>query len=116
MTKHNNPPTQPNNLSSQGQNFGQRLLISLAIPAYRWLWINSIFGTMRLITVFVVRGWLVLTITDSPFWVGAAPAFRGLTQILLGIFAGVLLDRINRRMALLVTEVGTALVHQGVSK
>lgn len=65
---------------------------------------------MRLITIFVVRGWLVLTLTNSPFWVGAAPAMRGITQIALGVFAGVLLDRINRKVALLVAEVGTSLV------
>lgn len=93
----------------------QRLLISFAIPAYRWLWFNSVFGTMRLITIFVVRGWLVLTITDSPFWVGAAPAMRGLTQIALGSFAGVLLDRINRKVALIVAEIGTSFVAVSVA-
>ena len=51
---------------------------------------------MRLITVFVARGWLVLILTDSPFWVGAAPALRGITQIILGPFAGVMHDRVNR--------------------
>ncbi|MEM7346387.1 MAG: MFS transporter [Chloroflexota bacterium] len=101
MTTQSEPPT---------QTFTDRLLISMAIPAYRWIWLNSVFGTMRLITVFIVRGWLVLMLTNSPFWVGAAPAVRGFTQILLGAFAGVLLDRINKRFAFLVTEVGTSLV------
>ncbi len=87
----------------------QKLLLSLSIPQYRWLWFNSVFGSMRLITVFVVRGWLVITLTDSPFWVGAVPAFRGITQILLGVFAGVLLDRVNRRVALILAEIGTTL-------
>ncbi|MEM7538704.1 MAG: MFS transporter [Chloroflexota bacterium] len=93
----------------------QRLFTSLAIPAYRWLWLNSVFGSMRLIAVFVVRGWLVLTITDSPFWVGAAPAVRGLTQIALGGFAGVLLDRVNRRTALFLSETGASLVAAGLA-
>jgi len=87
----------------------QRLLTSFTVPAYRWLWANSVFGAMRLITIFVVRGWLVLTITDSPFWVGAAPALRGLTQMCLGMFAGVLLDRVNRRTALILAEIGASL-------
>lgn len=92
----------------------QRFLLSFAIPAYRWLWFNSVFGSMRLITVFVARGWLVLTLTDSPFWVGAAPALRGLTQILVGSFAGVMLDRVNRRSALLLVEVGNSFVALGL--
>ncbi|MFK7805428.1 MAG: MFS transporter [Anaerolineae bacterium] len=86
-----------------------QLTESLSIPAYRWLWFNSVLGSMRLITIFVVRGWLVLTLTDSAFWVGAVPALRGFTQILLGTFIGVLLDRVNRKAALMVAEVGSSL-------
>ncbi|MEM7126168.1 MAG: MFS transporter [Chloroflexota bacterium] len=92
----------------------QRLLLSFAIPAYRWLWLNSVFGSMRVITIFVARGWLVLTLTDSPFWVGAAPALRGVAQILVGSFAGVMLDRVNRRTALLIVEVGNSLIAAGL--
>ncbi len=65
---------------------------------------------MRLIMVFIARGWLVLTMTDSPFWVGLAPALRGLTQIGLGAVSGVLLDRFNRRRLLIIAEVGNSLV------
>ena len=88
----------------------QRLFSSFNNPAYRWLWLNSVFGSMRLITVFVARGWLVLTLTDSPFWVGAAPAVRGVTQILVGSFAGVMLDRVNRKTALALVEVGNSVI------
>lgn len=92
------------------RSFFGRMADLLSIPAYRLLLLNSVFGSMRLITVFVARGWLVLTITNSPFWVGAAPAVRGLTQILVGTFAGVLLDRINRRTALILVEIGNSIV------
>ena len=83
---------------------------SLSLPAYRWLWFDSLFGAMRLITLIVARGWLVLELTDSPFWVGLAVALRGLTQIALGAFVGVILDRVNRRHALMVAEGGNTLV------
>jgi MFS family permease len=100
-------------LTSENQPYLKKLFLqlteSLAIPAYRWLWFNSILGSMRLISIFVVRGWLVLTLTDSVFWVGAVPAFRGFTQILLGTFIGVLLDRVNRKTALFVAEIGSLL-------
>lgn len=96
------------NLSKQ--TYLQRLLESFAIPSYRWLWGNSLLGTTRLIVVFVVRGWLVLEMTGSPFWVGLAPALRGITQISLGAFSGVLLDRFNRKYLLLLSEIGNSLV------
>ncbi|MEM7801117.1 MAG: MFS transporter [Chloroflexota bacterium] len=92
------------------RSFLGRMADLLGIPAYRLLLLNSVFGSMRLITVFVARGWLVLTITDSPFWVGAAPAVRGFTQILAGTFAGVLLDRVSRRTALILVEIGNSIV------
>lgn len=96
------------------ETYRQRLLVSLSIPAYRWLWISSIFGTMKLIIVFVARGWLILEMTDSPFWVGMAPALRGLMQIALGAFSGVLLDRVNRRLLLMVAELSNSLIALGI--
>jgi len=98
----------------QEKTYWRRLLASFSIPAFRWLWGNSLFGTMRLIVVFIARGWLVLTMTGSPFWVGLAPALRGVTQIILGAFSGVLLDRINRKKLLVISEVGNSLVALGV--
>ena len=82
----------------------KRVVQSFAIPAYRSLWFNSLFGSMRLMVVFLARGWLVLELTDSPFWVGFAPALRGFTQIFLGAFSGVLLDRFDRRKLLVLAE------------
>ncbi len=94
--------------------YWQRLLVSLSIPSYRWLWFSALFGTMRLIVIFVARGWLVLEMTDSPFWVGMAPALRGLMQIVLGAFTGVLLDRVNRRLLLMVAEFANSLIALGI--
>ncbi len=96
-------------MQSYLQKLAGQLTESLAIPAYRWLWFNSILGSMRLIGLFVVRGWLVLELTDSAFWVGAAPAVRGLVQILLGAFIGVMLDRVNRKWAMFIAEIGSSL-------
>ena len=101
-------PSEKIGLLSKVQAYFQRTASSLAVPAYRWLFLSILFGSMRLINVFVARGWLVLTLTDSPFWVGAVVAIRGGTQILLGAFAGVLLDRVNRRLLLFAVELGTA--------
>ncbi len=114
MTQTPNPLSQSSLANSRVPPYIARLTSSLTIPAYRWLWISSLFATMRLITVFVARGWLVLEMTDSAFWVGLAPALRGLTQILLGLFAGVLLDRVNRKYALIVSEIGTTLTALGI--
>jgi MFS family permease len=54
----------------------------------------------------VVLGWLALTLTDSPFWVGAAMGARALPLVFVGVPAGVLADRVSRRRLLVVTGLG----------
>lgn len=54
------------------------------------------------------HGWLVLVLTNSPFWVGLAVAVRGVSQTLCGIPAGLAADRFDRRAVLLVTQASAA--------
>jgi len=52
----------------------------------------------------VALGWLVLQLTNSPFWVGFV-SFAGLVpSLFLSLFGGVLADRVNRRHVLLGTQ------------
>ncbi len=53
----------------------------------------------------VALGWLMLELTDSAAWVATAVAVRGLPLFLLTMPAGVLADRWDRRMLLVVTQV-----------
>ena len=87
-----------------------RIFESLQVPAYRLLWAGSMMGGMRLIAIFVARSWLVLTLTDSAFWVGAAVSMRGVMQIALGGFSGALLDRMDRRKLLIYADVTATLI------
>jgi len=51
----------------------------------------------------LVLGWVILELTDSPFWVGAAAGIRGTSQLLFSIAGGTLADRFDRRRTLLAT-------------
>jgi len=44
----------------------------------------------------VAQGWLVITLTNSPGWLGAAALARSLPYLVLPPFGGVLADRIDR--------------------
>ena len=57
----------------------------------------------------LVQGWLVLDITASPFWVGAVAGLQGAGLVVFGALGGVIADRVNRRNALLVTQLLRAL-------
>ena len=48
----------------------------------------------------LTQGWLVLQLTDSPFWVGAAAGIRGLSQLAFSLAGGTAADRFDRRRTL----------------
>ena len=70
---------------------------------YRYI-AASTFGFVAAWTMdAIVQGWVVLELTDSPFWVGAAAGIRGVSQLLFSIAGGTLADRFDRRRTLLAT-------------
>jgi MFS family permease len=55
--------------------------------------------------VILVRGWLVLDLTDSAFLVTTTQAVSMLPTLVLPPFAGVLADRVSRKLILVVNEI-----------
>ena len=79
-------------------------------PAFRLQWLSSTIGALGMTMLWLVEGWLVLTITDSAFWVGAMAGIRGAGQLGFGAVSGVLTDRLgDRRMVTIVQVVRAAL-------
>ncbi len=58
----------------------------------------------------LAQGWLVLELTDSPFWVGFIAGLQGLGLVSFGVFGGTLVDRLDRRKVLAAVHLsgGTA--------
>ena len=52
----------------------------------------------------VAQGWLVLTITGSPFWLGVDAFLGDAPFLVFSLFGGVLADRAERRRILLVSQ------------
>ena len=73
-------------------------------PGFRWLWANTVFDSIYRTVDIIAQGWLVLTLTDSPFWVGAAASIRGISILLVSPFAGVIADRLDRRKLLILLQ------------
>ena len=48
----------------------------------------------------VAQGWLVLTLTGDPFWLGVVATAQFLPVMILGLFAGVLADVLPKRQTL----------------
>jgi MFS family permease len=66
----------------------------------------SLSGTWLQITAI---GWLVLELTNSPFWLGVVNAGSSFPILVFSLFAGVLADRFDKRKILLISQ-GVAFV------
>ena len=87
------------------------MLIILQNLKFRFFLINVIFNDFSHQLHFLVHAWLTLSITDSPFWVGAVFGLHGLGMVMFSIFAGVLVDTIDRRKLIVVSQ----LIHASMS-
>jgi MFS family permease len=56
----------------------------------------------------VLMGWLVYSLTDSPFWLGMVGFARAVPVFSITLWAGVLADRADRRRVMLVTNTAIA--------
>ena len=85
-----------------------RLVIAFDSVEYRWLWSSAFFSSMSMGLWLLAQGWLVLKITDSPFWVGLVAGIQGLGLISFGAFGGTLVDRLDRRKVLALVYFASA--------
>jgi MFS family permease len=81
----------------------------LRFPDFRVLWLGAIASGSGFLGERIVVGWFLLEATDSPFSVGLGLALSMVPNLLLGVPAGVLADRFDRRMLMRVSGFGAAL-------
>lgn len=55
----------------------------------------------------VAQSWLVLELTDSPFYVGLVDALSYLPTLLFSLYAGALADRVSKRRIVMATQTGS---------
>jgi MFS family permease len=54
----------------------------------------------------VAQSWLVLELTDSPFYVGLVDSLSYLPVLLFSLYAGALADRVSKRRVVMATQTG----------
>jgi MFS family permease len=81
-----------------------RLLAALAVPNYRRFTIGQTISLVGSWTETVAQAVLVLRLTHSGIWLGLATAARYAPVLVLTPYAGVLVDRYDKRRTLLVTQ------------
>jgi MFS family permease len=68
---------------------------------FRLLWVATLLSSTARWADVVVVGWLALELTESPLWVGIVAASK-MVGYLAAPFMGVVVDRMDRRLLLLV--------------
>ena len=80
-------------------------LRAFAYPQFRIFWAASLISITSFFMTLIARGWLALELTDSSFMVTAVNAVGMLPMLAFSAFGGVIADRMNRRLVLIISEV-----------
>jgi MFS family permease len=81
------------------------MFAALAYRDYRLLWTGNVLTQTGQWMQQVATGWLVLELTDSPTYLGLVGFARGIPMLFMSLPAGVLADRVDRRVLLITTQV-----------
>ncbi len=84
--------------------------MAFRIPAYRWMWTSNVLATNASRAFDMTQGWLIFELTDSPLMVGLAAGLAGAANLTSSPVAGVLSDRLDRRMLVMASMAVQALV------
>lgn len=74
-----------------------RRLAALRYPDFRTLWLSTVANQLGWGMQQVLLGWLVLDLTGSAGMVGVIYAVRSLPNLVVGLAAGAITDRFDRR-------------------
>jgi MFS family permease len=85
-----------------------RTFASMSVPNYRKFFAGQAVSLAGTWMQSVALAWLVLQLTGSATWLGLAIALQTLPILLLGPYAGVLVDRVDKRRLLVGTQTAAA--------
>ncbi|PYC85382.1 MFS transporter [Streptomyces tateyamensis] len=88
---------------------------SLRVRNYRYFFAGQIVSNTGSWMQRIAQDWLVLSLTGSPLAVGITTAMQFLPTLLLGLFGGVLADRLPKRRLLIATQGAMGLLAVGLA-
>lgn len=82
---------------------------------YRLFWMGAFLSNVGTWMQAVAQAWLVLNLTNSPFWLGLDAFMATSPAFIFTLLGGVFADRIDRRRLLLYTQVLAGLAALGLA-
>ena len=112
MSLAENPGAQPPKITPSRYD---RLVEAFRFPDIRTLWVSTVSNQLGQGMQQVVLGWLVFEMTGSGGMVGAIFAARSAPNLIVGLAAGSITDRLDRRALMRFSLWGTALAALAVA-
>ena len=81
-----------------------KTISSLRFRNYRLLFIGTVFSHTGDFMQAIAQSWLVWTLTGSPFLLGVVGFSQAVPRLLLSAIGGAIVDRMDRRRLLLLTQ------------
>jgi MFS family permease len=106
-------PREPLNIAGMQQSPGLEpelpngwpaVVRALRNPNFRLFWSGNFTSNIGTWMQNVAQGWLVLTLTNSAFWLGVVGFAAAIPFLIFMLFGGVIADRVDKRRLLLVTQ------------
>jgi len=91
-----------------------RIFRALRNRNYRLFWTGSFLSNIGTWMQSVAQGWLVLQLSNSPFWLGFVGFAGSLPVLAFSLIGGVVADLFDRRRLLLLTQTGLMLLALGL--
>ncbi|MFI9614453.1 MFS transporter [Streptomyces sp. NPDC052023] len=112
-TTHDAPPTTDPPDIAAGDTRKSSMFSSLRVRNYRLFFLGQVVSNTGTWMQRIAQDWLVLSLTGSATAVGVTTALQFLPMLFLGLYGGVLVDRLPKRPTLLVTQ--TAMAFTGLA-
>jgi len=71
---------------------------------FRLFWSGNFLSNIGTWMQNVAQGWLIITLTNSAFWLGVVSFAGSIPFLIFTLFGGVIADRANKRRLLVVTQ------------
>ena len=92
-----------------------QVIRSLRHRNFLWYWLGNVGQSAAQGMQFLILGWLVLELTDSSSQLGLVIFLYGVPNFAILAFGGIVADRFDRRLLLIVSQAGVVLVIAAIS-
>src|SRR5438132_7434678 len=92
-------------LESEGSRGVSVMFRALRHRNFRLFWSGALLSNVGTWMQVVAQGWLVLQISDSPFWLGVDAFMATAPGLVLTLAGGVFADLVDRRKLLIYTQI-----------